>query len=85
MVGIVAVTRFCTSGSKAFSEYINYIDRDNATRKDKMDQYYLFEEYLGYMENEEKTVVDDYKNNTTEIKAKIAGSHCFNKMLLLDL
>ena len=66
MVGIVAVTRFCTSGSKAFSEYINYIDRDNATRKDKMDQYNLFEEYLGYMENEEKTVVDDYKNNTTE-------------------
>lgn len=66
MVGIVAVTRFCTSGSKAFSEYINYIDRDNATRKDKMDQYNLFEEYLGYMENEEKTVVDDYKNNITE-------------------
>ena len=47
MVGIVAVTRFCTSGSKAFSEYINYIDRDNATRKDKMDQYNLLSRLYG--------------------------------------
>lgn len=56
MASIVVVTRFCESDGKPFGEYINYIDRDNATKRDALEKYNLFGEYIGYMENEEKTV-----------------------------
>lgn len=54
MAGIVAVTKFCESNTAAFSQYINYIDRDEATRKDALEKFDLFGEYLNYMDDEKK-------------------------------
>lgn len=50
--GVVVVNRFCDAGSKEFSGYISYIDRNNAKRNEKMSEYNL---YNDYMENPEKT------------------------------
>ena len=30
--GVVVVTKFCKSSSKAFSSYIDYVDREEAAR-----------------------------------------------------
>ena len=53
--GVVFMTQFCSANSETFTGYIDYIDRDEATRKDKLSKYTLFKEYLEYMGNEEKT------------------------------
>lgn len=50
--GVVVVTKFCRSGSSAFSSYINYIDRDEAVRTEHSSQYNLYQDYMG---NPEKT------------------------------
>lgn len=69
MASIVVVTRFCEAKGKTFSEYINYIDRDNATKRDALDKYNLFGEYIKYMENEEKTVQKHYEKGTEKISS----------------
>ena len=38
-VGIVCATRFCEASGKEFSAYIDYIDRDEATKKDNIDKF----------------------------------------------
>lgn len=50
--GVVVVTKFCRSGSSAFSSYINYIDRDEAVRTEHSSKYNLYQDYMG---NPEKT------------------------------
>lgn len=50
--GVVVVTKFCRNGAKAFSEYINYIDRKEAARNDNTSKYNLYQDYMG---NPEKT------------------------------
>lgn len=50
--GVVVVTKFCRSSSGAFSSYINYIDRDEATRTENTSKYNLYQDYMG---NPEKT------------------------------
>ena len=69
MASIVVVTRFCEADGKAFGEYINYIDRDNATKKKELDKYNLFGEYIGYMENEEKTISRHYHEGTEKVSS----------------
>lgn len=50
--GVVVVTKFCQSTKKAFRSYINYVNRDEAIRNAKMDQFNL---YNNYMDNPLKT------------------------------
>ncbi len=50
--GVVVVTKFCKPKTKAFKAYIDYIDRDEATRKDNSYKYNLYQDYMG---NPEKT------------------------------
>ncbi len=50
--GVILKCRFEVSGSKKFSEYINYIDRDSATRNRV---YVRYSSYMDYMDNPEKT------------------------------
>lgn len=50
--GVVFVSKFCVPSAKAFGNYINYIDRDEATR---VDNDYKFNLYNDYMGNTEKT------------------------------
>lgn len=55
--GVVCVTKFCTAQSSKFTGYIDYIDRDSATRKSNVNKFDLFDGYLEYMDNEEKTAI----------------------------
>lgn len=69
MAGIVAVTKFCTAESGSFKDYINYIDRDEAIRRDNLERFNLFSGYLGYMDNDEKTISIDYAKGTEKVSA----------------
>lgn len=53
-VGIICATRFCEASGKEFSAYIDYIDRDEATKKDNIDKFNLFADYLDYVGDTEK-------------------------------
>ena len=53
-VGIVVVTEFCTPDSNKFQDYISYIDRDEAIRRENMDKYSLFGRYIDYVGNPQK-------------------------------
>lgn len=44
--GVVVVTRFVASGNKLFTAYINYIDRDEATRNENFFSYSLYQDYM---------------------------------------
>ena len=48
MVGVVVVNKFCKPGDKsgAFRGYIDYIDREEATRNKNTDRYNLFQSYM---------------------------------------
>lgn len=53
-VGIVVVTEFCAPDSNKFQGYISYIDREEAVRRENVDEYSLFSEYLEYVGNPKK-------------------------------
>jgi len=59
MADIVVVTRFQQAGSNAFSSYIDYVDRSNATRKNNVEKFNMFGKYMEYMDDEAKTVVNE--------------------------
>ena len=44
---IVFVSRFVSAKTKVFSAYIDYIDRDEATRAYKFDEFSLYNDYMG--------------------------------------
>ena len=50
--GVILTTKFVTNSSKKFSEYIDYMDRDEAIRNDN---FYKFSAYNDYMSDTEKT------------------------------
>ncbi|EOS7974959.1 hypothetical protein DZ775_RS14705, partial [Enterococcus hirae] len=54
---IVTKWKFVMSNNKKFQKYINYIDRDEATRSKEFQQYNILESdgYNQYMENPEKS------------------------------
>ena len=47
MVGIVHKRKWVKCSSEKFSSYINYIDREEAVRNYKLDEYSLFNDYMG--------------------------------------
>ncbi|MDB2104841.1 MULTISPECIES: MobP2 family relaxase [Clostridium] len=47
MVGIVHKRKWVKSSSEKFSSYINYIDREEAVRNYKIEDYSLFNDYMG--------------------------------------
>lgn len=50
--GCIVKTDFVTAGSKLFTGYIDYIDRETAVRNENISRYSL---YTNYMDNPEKT------------------------------
>uniref|UniRef100_UPI001CA35342 MobP2 family relaxase n=1 Tax=Serratia marcescens TaxID=615 RepID=UPI001CA35342 len=50
--GIIINARFCQAASKTFSEYVRYMDREEAIRNNHFDMFSL---YNNYMENPEKS------------------------------
>jgi hypothetical protein len=52
--GVVLKTKFVTSDKKAFQDYVDYVDRDDA-KKDQGANEKLFTLYQDYMDNPDKT------------------------------
>lgn len=50
--GIIINVRFCQAASKTYSEYVRYMDREEAIRNNHFDMFSL---YNNYMENPEKS------------------------------
>ncbi|MFV0527201.1 MAG: MobP2 family relaxase [Lachnospiraceae bacterium] len=50
--GVILKQDFCTAGTTVFSEYIKYMDREEAVRKEHVQSYNL---YHDYMRNPDKT------------------------------
>ncbi len=52
--GMIFTTQFCSADSDAFTGYIDYIDRDEATRKDNLSKYTLSKGYLDSYQTRKK-------------------------------
>jgi MobL relaxases len=52
--GVVLKTRFVTSNKKAYQDYVDYVDRDNA-KKEQGAHEKLFTLYQDYLSNPDKT------------------------------
>lgn len=67
--GVVVATKFCTAGADKFTEYVEYIDRDEATRNENSSKYNLYQDYMG---NSEKTtgLFTSDKNELNDIEKK---------------
>lgn len=59
--GVVHVSKFITASSKKFNQYINYMERDVATKNNNFNYYGIYEDNMG---NKEKNTAlfDNYKN-----------------------
>ncbi|KNH10607.1 hypothetical protein ACS78_28250, partial [Priestia megaterium] len=51
--GVVLKTKFITANQKAFQEYVEYVDREEAQKEESHEQ--RFSHYHDYMDNPEKT------------------------------
>lgn len=45
--GVVVVTEFCKPDNQMFQGYINYMDRDEAVRNAHIDEYNIYQDYMG--------------------------------------
>lgn len=45
--GVTVMTEFCGSSSRLFSNYIEYINRDEATRTKNFDKFNIYNDYMG--------------------------------------
>lgn len=45
--GVVVVTEFCKPDNQRFQGYINYIDRDEAVRNAHIEEYNIYQDYMG--------------------------------------
>lgn len=83
--GVVVVTKFCNNEAKAFSSYIDYIDRENAVRTANTAKYNLYQDYMG---NPEKTTglftaTKDIQTKDDEAKLKEIFQRAQNKDSLM--
>lgn len=74
MAGVINSTRFLTNSSKEFADFIDYMDRNEATRKKNYKKFSAFNDYMG---NPEKlgalfTKDNEYLNGTEKKKIKSA-------------
>ncbi|PHG57639.1 MobP2 family relaxase [Bacillus toyonensis] len=69
--GVVLKTKFVLPGSKAFQNYVDYVDREEAKSEVKLNPK-MFETYQDYMGNSEKTsaLFTEHANCLTESEKK---------------
>lgn len=53
--GIVFKTKFVSAGGTGFGRYLNYMDRPDAARLDRLKEFDVFQTYAEYMGNPEKS------------------------------
>lgn len=93
MVGVINKVKFIRNGSSKFKNFIDYIDRSEATRKKNFDKY---SEYNNYMGNPEKigSLFTKDKHSLTEKevkklkkdfdKAQLNGSNMWQEVFSFD-
>lgn len=59
--GIVAVSSFSKPQGKAYQGMIDYMDRDEAVRVEKLDKFNIFSNMLEYTDNDVKTILHQQK------------------------
>ncbi|MBH0158701.1 hypothetical protein IHV10_20160 [Fictibacillus sp. 5RED26] len=68
--GVVLVSKYVSGKSKKFTSYVNYINRNEATRSQKFETYNVnqLDGYNQYMENPEKSngIFTKYKDHLTQ-------------------
>ena len=69
--GVVVVTKFCKSSSKAFSSYIDYVDREEAARSNNTSKYNLYQDYMGNPEKSTGLFTETGDVQTMEEKTKL--------------
>ena len=69
--GVVVVTKFCKSSSKAFSSYIDYVDREEAARSNNTSKYNLYQDYMGNPEKSTGLFMETGDVQTMEDKTKL--------------
>lgn len=69
--GVTLITKFCRSGSTKFTGYINYIDRDEATRTEHTAEFNLYQEYMGNPEKTSSLYTDELDTLSAEQKEEL--------------
>ncbi|MGG3233717.1 MobP2 family relaxase [Priestia flexa] len=69
--GVVLKTKFVTSDKKAFQDYVDYVDRDEAKKEQKVHEK-LFTLYQDYMDNPDKTssLFTQQSNHLNDVEKK---------------
>lgn len=69
MVGVINKVKFIRNGSSKFKNFIDYIDRSEATRKKNFDKYSAYNNYMGNLEKIGSLFTKD-KHSLTEKEVK---------------
>ena len=93
MVGVINKVKFITNGSSKFKNFIDYIDRSEATRKKNFDKYSAYNNYMGNPEKIGSLFTKD-KHSLTEKevkklkkdfdKAQLNGSNMWQEVFSFD-
>jgi len=69
--GVVLKTKFVTSDKKAFQDYVDYVDRDEAKKEQEVHEK-LFTLYQDYMDNPDKTssLFTERSNHLNDVEKK---------------
>ncbi|NGT73706.1 hypothetical protein G6Z36_09505 [Clostridium perfringens] len=93
MVGVINKVKFIRNGSSKFKNFIDYIDRSEATRKKNFDKYSAYNNYMGNPEKIGSLFTKD-KHSLTEKevkklkkdfdKAQLNGSNMWQEVFSFD-
>ncbi|MEH6854869.1 MobP2 family relaxase [Priestia megaterium] len=74
--GVVVKTKFITSHHKAFQQYVEYVDRDEAKQEDRSvaHSFSLYQDYMGNPDKTSSLFTHKYDRLTEEQKAKLKES-----------
>lgn len=70
--GVVIVNTFCGSDSNYFAGYIGYMDREEAVRREHVEDFDIFSGYMDYMGNEIKTEIFEHPEEISALFSRNA-------------
>ena len=82
MVGVINKVKFIRNGSSKFKNFIDYIDRSEATRKKNFDKYSAYNNYMGNPEKIGSLFTKD-KHSLTEKEVKKLKKDFDNRMVVI--
>ncbi|KRD82412.1 hypothetical protein ASE51_22715 [Bacillus sp. Root147] len=76
VLGVVVKTKFITSHHKAFQQYVEYVDRDEAKQEDRSvgHSFSLYQDYMGDPNKTSSLFTHKYNRLTEEQKAELKES-----------